>query len=341
MTKIALVIHGNMRTFFMKMREHNFRVCDMFMENIVLPNNPDIFITTDTDDFYYNNAQYFCSDKINIMNGDTFRLFNVVDSMSPDDAKSIISNELNSFFGNLIKSLMINNYQEQDILEDPIYKLIEDKTGFGYCPASLVGQYKKIYGCAKSLQQHEKNNNFKYDLIIKCRFDNAYVRGQKLIVSNYNYSNTDVYVPTYKEPLVHDWYAFGKRNAMLDYINLYESLGFTLDNPTSMIECRYDGNIVYFGNDPTSHNKDKCKICGKNDRLEIGNITLSSEHHIYAMFKKHGIRCEGAGYHTYVYRYRDTSCQIPLDSAIKNELKLKDITIVNHTPQHKMSSMKY
>jgi len=65
--KIALVIHGNLRTFFMPIRETpSKRVCDVLLDNIILPNNPDVFVETDSNDFFHNNAVNYSNSKISI-----------------------------------------------------------------------------------------------------------------------------------------------------------------------------------------------------------------------------------------------------------------------------------
>lgn len=329
--KIALVLYGNLRTFFMKTRESNFRVCDIIMQNIIEPNNPDIFINTDTYDFFYNDAQYFCSNQINLVNNDGFRLYPNVKFIEPNEAKNIIDKELRNFLGNKIKYMIINDYQDNYLDGDPKYELLKDKIGWGPCPTLLVGQYKKLYKGWEIMNNYEKNNG-EYDLIIKCRFDAGFNQGQRWFLSSFDYQNCDVYVPCIRRCMVDDWCAFGNRKGMTPYLKLYEELGFTHSNPTYIIECNRDGSINYFGPEPDKHMQDPCQHCGKHELRAPANITLSSEHHIYALFEKLGIRYKISGHFAYVYRYRDTSFSKPAGLVIKEDLKLKNITLFNHTP---------
>jgi hypothetical protein len=319
----------------------NIRVCDIFLQNIVLPNNPDIFITTDTNDFYYNGAQYFCSDQIDIVNNDIFRLYHKIEFISPADAKIIINQELRNFLGNNIKELVINE-RDANLAEDHKCKLLSRYIGLGPCPEILVGQYKKIHQCSDLIQNYELQHNMQYDVIVKCRFDAGYNIGNRLVLSNYDFINNDVYVPSFQPPLIYDFYGFGNRRGMMPYLRLYDDLGSTLPNIIHMVECRRCGHITYFGTDPTPHMKRPCTRCGQTDRLAtLSNITLSSEHHLYHIFQKLGIRYQGGRLHSYVYRYRDPSKYSSIDDAINNELKLKNVVIINHSPEHVPTNRKF
>jgi len=338
--KTALVLHGNLRTFFMNMREYNdFRICDLLMQNIVEPNDPDIFISTDTYDFFYQDAQYYCLNQINVTNNNGMRLYHKINFISSDEARDIINRELTSFFGNRIKGMTIKDYD--DLENDPKYQLLKNDTGKGASPAQLVGQYKKILNCYELLENFEKNNNIKYDIIIKCRFDIGFNKDEKLIVSNYDYHNNDVYVPRKCGPKIDDWYAFGNRKAMIPYLKLYNELGFTLADPTLIIECRYDAYLNYIGTAPEQYKLLPCKLCNRNDRLEMSDMTLTSERHISALFEKLDIKASNANYFAYVYRYRDLSQDKPVEDVIKNELRLKDVTVFNHTPCSPISIEKF
>jgi hypothetical protein len=67
--KVVYTLSGNLRTFLMPMREDNrIRLCDFLLNNVIIPNNADVFIYTDSNDFYYNGVHYFeKSKKIEIL----------------------------------------------------------------------------------------------------------------------------------------------------------------------------------------------------------------------------------------------------------------------------------
>lgn len=336
--RTALILYGSLRTFFMKMREYNdgIRVCDLLMKNIIEPNNPDIFISTDTDDFFYNGAQNFCSNQINILDNSCYRLNDKVNFLTVDESKNIIEKELKIFFGNRLKNIIISD-STNDTINDLKYKSLEHKISMGAPIANLVGQYRKIMLGRKLFENYEKENNIKYDCIAKFRPDAAYNRDGGLKFSNYDFINNDVYTAGHVPPIVYDWYGFGNRKGMIPYLKIYENLGFTLQNPVWIVECRYEGHHNYVGPDPMPHAKDLCKICHRNDRLEIANITLSSERHLRATFDKFGIICKISGYFAYVYRYRDISFDKSVGDVVKNELGLTNVTILNHTPTYPIS----
>lgn len=325
--KVALVLHGSLRTFLMPLRENkNIRVCDIFYQNFIEANHPDIFISTDTNDFYYNGCQYFKTNNIDIMNRDAFRLYHKVSIMSYEEGKYKIETELRKLFGHHLKQMIIKD-REDDVSEDEKFKILRDSHRSGSNPTMIVRQYKDLLSCAEMMIQYEKSNNVNYDIVIKCRFDCMYDMGKKLILSNYNFNKIDVFTPHTRIPLIYDFFAFGNRKGMEPYLKLYENLGMTLSNPTYIMECRNDGTITNFGAEPHSN---PCPVCHKIDGLCKSDITIASEHHIYSLFQKLGIKYSDAKYHSYIYRYRDTSCSTPIDQIIKNELKLNDVVLRNH-----------
>lgn len=327
--KTAIVLHGNLRTFFMPTRENpNIRVCDILMQNLVEPNNADIFVSTDTNDFYYNGSQYYQSKQIDIVNNDIFRLYHKVGFMDPSEAKEVINRELSNFFGHRLKGIIINDTQE-DLTKDEKCILLRESGAPGASPVMITGQYKKLLACESLVSEYEKNNNIQYDILVKSRFDTAYSPNSKLNFSSFDLKNCDVYAPTVKPPLIHDFFAFGNKKGMIPYLRLYERLGCTLPEHMYMLECRRDGMINYFGNDETV--RIPCKQCKKSDMLCMGDVTIASEHHIYSTFNSLGIKYNSAPYHVYIYRYREVGYNDTVDNIIKNELKLEGITLVNHT----------
>jgi hypothetical protein len=197
----------------------------------------------------------------------------------------------------------------------------------------LVKQWRKVKTAYELLKDYEVKNNVHYDVIIKCRFDLHFYPEFRLEVERYDLANMDVYVPGIKTPLVFDWYAFGTRQAMDKYLNIYDALGFTLDNrPVILSECRRCGKSISEDvlNKPVVHN---CPNCKKQDRITHGEVTIASEHHIYRTFKDNDIKFADAGYSVCVYRYRADNDM----NHVLNTVDLKGIEIYNHTAEGHMS----
>lgn len=316
----------------------SIRVCDILLNNIINQNNSDIFISTDTNDFYLNGSQYFHSNTIDIVNNDPFRLYNNVSFIQPNEAKTLICSELNKLLGNRIKGIIINSSNE-DYTNDPKFKLLSDSGLGGSSPRMIVAQYKGLICCDDMIKSYETINNFKYDVIMKCRFDAMYDSNSKLNFNNYDFNKTDVFVPTIRSPIIYDFFAFGNSKGMTPYLRMYENLGCMLPNKMLMAECRRDGNIIVFG-ESIDTNK-KCKICNTSDKISVGDVSISSEYHIYYLFNKLGIKYSQAGLHTFVYRYRNVEYDKTVDEIIRNELKLNNIKLINHSPGNKSESREF
>lgn len=322
--KNALILFGNLRTFYMPLRQNpSKRVCDVLLENIVANNNFDIFISTDANDYFYNGDQIFFSNNIDIVNGNTFRLLDSIKILNKEESKNIVQNELFKTFGNSIKNIKINT-EHCSYENDEKVKFLESSNCSGASPRMLVAQYKSLYDCYEMLTQYESQNNFKYDNIMKCRFDFLF-NDQKLNLSNIN---VDVFVPGIRGPIIYDFFAYGKRNHMMPYLSLYENLGFMLPNKTFMIECRNDGSILDFGENPQNN---KCK-CGK-DNIGKYDITIASEHHVYKTFEKNKTNYKLSNVNGYVYRYREADVNKNINDIIK--ANVNNANIFSHSPGNK------
>jgi len=324
--KIALAIHGNLRTFLMPLRENpSVRVCDVLLKNIIHPNNPDIFICTDNNDFYYNNSVNYTNNLIEISNSDPFRIHHNINFLNKDISENIIRTELNKILSNIKNISILDYYNAED---DEKYNILATSNLKGVSPALLIQQYRKLKILSNMITEYELNNNFKYDIIMKVRFDSMY-RDNPLHLQTYDITNNNLFVPGLKGNLAFDWYAFAKRNIMMDYINLYDKLGFTINDPQWINECYACGL-------PTGHkgivpNDNKCIKCGNNNNYHQADVTLSSEHHIYRHFTENNINIIGANYFVWIYRYlKDNNISIN-DILQNNKVKLKDGMFINHT----------
>ena len=338
--RIAIVIHGNLRTFLMPLRENpQIKLCDLALDRVILPNiaNADVFVATDCNDFYFEGNQYFIDEKkIEIINSDSFRLYPNIKFASKDQCRNVIKGQLESIIPN-IKGMNIED--PFDCTNDPKYAEIMDAFSQGRegaVPVGLIGQYRKLNTLWNMMTDYEKKNGFQYDVILKIRFDNCYTESSPLLLSNYSFSDSSVYVSGSVAEFVYDWLAFGTRTVMEHYLRLYDRLGFTSNIPHWILEncpncCHayrtmgYDGNIT---KEQTGW-KDECPICKTNARVWVADVTLSSEHHLFEIFKEKGIVPLPSRFYSFVYRYLDIGTQITLQDIIsKNDLS--GVELIDH-----------
>lgn len=349
--KIAILFHGNLRTFLMPLRENpSMRLCDHSLPRILYPNlkECDVFVATDCNDFFYDGCQYYSDDKrIEIHNNDAFRLFSKIKIESNDKCRSIIENELRKVIPN-IKALSIEN--PFDIRKHERYRDIYEKCDKykGAQTELLLAQYRKIHQAYELMKEQERKQGFEYDLVFRVRFDNVYPVNHPLILSNYDYTNKVVYVPGAEAGMVYDWFAFGKRENMKPLLELYENLGFTSKMPHWIAECwEYCGKKGVDGEledsiDPLLIDKGTkkgklpfCPICKRNSSnvggVYFADITMSSEYHVHCTLNIHGIAPVAAGYYPIVYRYLSLDTKDKVNDILStNQANLNGVEFLNY-----------
>lgn len=293
--KIAIVLHGNLRTFFMPIREAaGRRICDLIQSNIVEHNNADVFIVTDTTDFFYDGVQYFNDARRGqIKNKEAdIAYHDVIDFMDSSSARALLQEKLSHFFRDRIKAMEI-----QDVLDvslDPKFIILSENKDPGCFPDRLVNQNLKIKRGGELLREHEGNTGVRYDIIFRGRLDSLYGEAP-LDIAGYDYHNYDIFVPGFVENLfVYDWAAFGNRKAMDIALNLYDKLGYTMDTPLFRCEC-LTCKAVHCGA------KRQCKCNGE---MGYSDMTCAIEYHLLRLFHDNGIRYSPAQYPMAPYRYR-------------------------------------
>ena len=261
--KIAILISGQLRTFLHPQGPWNI------LTN--LTNLPaDVFFVTETDDFYYNGTQYFYKTDENVIktyNWDVGRFGNNIDFIDFDSANDIITNKIQELFGKSLKLLKIN--KPLDYSSYPVFHKLKQNMGKGGVPEFLLSQHHKLNQGLIEIKKHEKQNEFQYDYIVRCRCDSMFY--SKIDFNNYDFNNYDLFVPGREQNIVYDWFAIGNRWAMELYLSIFNNLGHTLS-------------------------QEAYHSCGQ-------NITLSSEHHIYRCVTDNQIRTTIAPTHHTIYRY--------------------------------------
>lgn len=305
-------------------------IAQRFLRHVVKPNNADVFIWTDTNDFYFNGVQYYPEDrKIEILNNDSCRIYDKVAFIKKEEAKEIIERELRSLLGENLKALMVEFPYDPKI--DPRYKFLHDANVIGSSPSLLIHQWRKL----KLAYEMLTASGVPYDVIMKWRFD-IFIPDGPLAMGNYDFHNVDMYIAGGEPPIVYDWYAFGKKHAIEEYMNLYDNLGcFLSEGRAFMCECKRCNGRSHYG---PQDNK-PCSRCGHPD-LHRYEITLAPEYHLFRLHQIKGLRTRGSGYGAHPYRYNDPGTRKPINDVIKN-LGVGPVTLVNHTASRDSSVTKY
>lgn len=303
--RIAIALTGNLRTFFMPTREDvKTKVCDVFMRQIVSPNKADVFVSTDSVAFYLNGAEHFSSSFVDIYNGEKHRLHDNPVLTPHPEGRGMILEELRKVVGPNLAGARVG--EVHDATSDPKYQVLDSFQSSGSHPVMLIQQYRKLKIAHEMILTHERENG-RYDIVIKCRPDNMYPNASPLRMTSYDFSDTDAYGPGMRgAAFIHDWYAFGKRDAMMKYLALYDRLGdVLLPGKFYLSQCEACGHAW----DRPHPVKVPCDKCGRADRVISTEETMASERHVYCLFQREGIRYRTAPYPVYVYRYRDTNAR--------------------------------
>lgn len=319
--RIALALHGNLRTFLMPRREDGARICDLFVRNVVATTNCDVFAFTDSDDFFHDGSQCYLKDKrIETIHNDGFRIYDKVRLVGHDEAKQIISENIKTILGDNLKCLCVE--EPFDVSQSPKTKELSAYKGCGGIPVMMVGQYRKIDEAYAMVQGWESASGTTYDAIIKYRFDNA-----ALSPLHPDLCGHDILIPGGKGPIIYDWHAFGTRAAMSQYFSVFGMLGFTMDGGhVRMLECSC-GHCLWHGKDepPTT----RCPNCGRTDGGVLMDVTLAPEHHIYRTLMDAGLKWGVSRHTAHPYRYRENANSGFFETVA--QLGLGRLSVANHS----------
>lgn len=190
--KAALCLSGHFRTFD--------RCFSSLEKNIINVLNPDIFIYTSVKMGYANN---FRSDNNNLVNSTIFEYLEKIYALYKP-VKILINDDNDSFFINEA------NIYAPHLRNEPKH------------PGHMASMYFKIKSCNNLKINYELENNFKYDLVIRCRPDLMFTNSfeidtlnhlDKLIVPNcHNYNG------------INDQFAYSNSTNMDTYSSVYDYL---------------------------------------------------------------------------------------------------------------------
>jgi len=251
--KIALLLSGNLRTFFYN---DNY-IAKKYLE---LANNHDIdiYIYTDNNDFYYNDCQYYSEHNKNktlgILNDYNKRIYKNTKFINYENAYKIITKNLIEIFGNKLKKLCIDNFtlDQLDLIYDKNNNYHNKFMNNPYSQLSrktaLMCQQWKVYKCYNLMVDYEKENNFKYDIIIKSRFDTLLRDINKIDIKNLDYEKK-LYCFKHRYWIADVW-AIGDRFIMDKYCNYY-----------NVISCNIYNNVYSLdGNNTKNSDSDACEF---------------------------------------------------------------------------------
>lgn len=271
--KIALLLTGNIRTFF----NNNNYIAKKYLD-IVESQNIDVFIFTENNDFNIDGIQYF-SDKnqSKILGNPDIHEVNIrkycnnYKFIDYNNAIKIINNKFNELFGDKLKKIVIEDFDAN------LLSKIYDKSNINHNifmntnssierKNALMCQFYKLYSGYNLLVEYEKFNNFKYDIIIRSRFD-GFFEMNKINLHTLDINNK-VFCEGNKIHMF-DWWAIGNRFIMDKYCSYYKNI-----SPNLLINKK-----VFIGNEDIS------------DSSEVG-LTYTLEKYNYIPFYYHNIKLD-------------------------------------------------
>lgn len=253
--KIALLLSGNLRTFFYK----DNHICKKYLE-LMEKQDIDLFIYTDNNDFNYDNIQYF-SDKnknkiLGVPNDIEKRLSENIDFINYNDSCQIIKNNLIKIFGNKLKKYHIEEFKQNlidDIYDkDNIYHntFIQYKHHSICWKIAIMCQYYKLYKCYNLMRDYEKENNFEYDIIIRSRPELILTNINNIDIRSLNF-NKKVYCYQY-DKYISDVWCIGDRFIMDKYCTNYINISPNLVEGTYCFKAKKGGIIIVKSKNDTS-----------------------------------------------------------------------------------------
>lgn len=275
--KIALIITGQLGKFQFKDKDKK-SINDLWKLKLE-EYDIDVFAITE-DNNYYNiedDIQIFSDSKMLVTNNDSWRLYKNKTIKSYSESVEYIKNILKDCFGHKLKkyeildnskNFNIDNYKT-NLIKNKNHKIFYDyalKVGrqesqiFG-----LLSQFYKIEKCFNFMEEYENKHNFKYDVVIRSRFDCIW-ENNDFKLDKMDYSNT-VYSP--KTPYhMNDFLCIGNRFIMEQYCKIYSNFVPNLLNNYYCYIYHENGKVIEF---EKGYNIQKKKTCyDVSDSTEVG-----------------------------------------------------------------------
>lgn len=263
--KIALLLSGNVRTFFY----NDFYIANTFSD-LVNKQDIDVFIYTENNDFNYNNIQYLSEnnkEKIlgnpDIPETNKRKYSNNIKIITYEDCCKILKISFLKIFGEKLKNIciddfnkdLINNIYDKTNINHNVFMNTDSAFARKNC---IMCQFYKLYKCYNLMVNYENANNFNYDIVIRSRFDGILNNINKYDIRSFDLTKR-VYCEGYKK-YINDWWAIGDRFIMDKYCNYYLNIspnlvdGVYLDNVSDSSEFGLTYLIRHKNNYETFYN---------------------------------------------------------------------------------------
>ena len=276
--KIALIITGQLGKFnFQEKNEKS--LCDLWKLEVE-KYNIDVFAITE-ENCYYNreeDCQIFSDNNCLVTNNNSFRLYKNIKNKTYEESLEYIENNiLKKTFGNKLKKYEILNNSKSYNIHNFKNNLIKDNNhkkfyDFGITKGgrqesgifSNISQFYKIEKCFELMKEYENEKKFKYDIVIRSRFDTIY---NNINLNELEYSN-NVYSPK-TQIHMNDWFCIGNRFIMEKYCTYYLNYVPNLIDNYYCFLYHENGKIVEF--EKKFNIKKKNKQCYDiSDSSEVG-----------------------------------------------------------------------
>lgn len=196
--KIAILLCGNIRSW-----EKTKESFDNFFKNIKY----DLFISTYNKQFEYH--PYYLE-------------------RNPDFKDNFFNeNTIKKMFHNIAKDIIITDYIENDkFIEQERTKMNPDMKDYFHG----FSQFNNIKKGIEIMEKFEKENNFKYDIVIKTRFDLLYNNPLTFTINN-----NEILIDT-NNTFPNDWLFIIERNKINDFVNFLINEYYELKYKTSTLK---------------------------------------------------------------------------------------------------------
>ena len=247
--KIALLLCGNMRTFFYK---DNY-IAKKYLE-LIEEQDIDLFIYTDNNDFNYNYIQYFSEKNkeriLGIPNDYEKRISENKEFINYDKSFKIIKENLIKIFGDRLKKYYIEDfnpnlidsiYDKNNIYHNKFMNYKNPDININWKKA-IMCQFYKLYKCYNLLKNYEKDNNFEYDIIIKSRFEVIINHNPLFDIRSLDF-HKKVYCYHY-DKYISDVWCIGDRFIMDKFCNNYINISPNLVEGTYAFIPKSKGSVI-------------------------------------------------------------------------------------------------
>lgn len=212
--RTALCISGQLRSF------DNPAILKNLYKHIIEPLKADVFIDT-----WYDR-------------GDSFYAQSAKINPKYDVRENIEANKVQELYNPIMMKIEDFRYWKENLIPQDLNRNII-KNGVPYIGGTAM--FYKIFGANNLKTEYETENNFKYDLVIRSRFDLIFYKPiEDDYLKNLNVLWNNNGPAIYMNYRVHDTFNFGNSNIMDTFSNIYLNLPKYWDDKNYLILDKYD-----------------------------------------------------------------------------------------------------